>query len=141
MMTYHVRDLFSPIRILHIGYSVKEERRWKMAAVSSRTFIDFSTSPPQSDCSEIRNGFHTGFRLFFTTCTTAQINKTHQLTVCPAITSLIKKMHLLTVLIVCHHRSRKSLIIMNIDPESKLQNQHIHTSVLCASCQPVSVCL
>lgn len=31
------------------------------------TFISFSRSPPQRDCSGIRNGLHVGFRLFFTT--------------------------------------------------------------------------
>lgn len=34
------------------------------------TFMDFSTSPPHSDCIGIRNGFQTGFRVFFTNWTT-----------------------------------------------------------------------
>lgn len=57
-------------------YSIKKEKRNEAVVFSESacTFMDFSTSPPQSDCSEIRKGFHIGFRLFFTTCTTAQNN-------------------------------------------------------------------
>lgn len=41
------------------------------------TFIDFSTSPPQSACNGTRNRFHVGFRLYFTTCTVPHIQKEH----------------------------------------------------------------
>lgn len=39
------------------------------------TFIGFSTSPPDSDCSGILNGFHVGFKLFLTTYMLARNKK------------------------------------------------------------------
>lgn len=41
------------------------------------TFIGLSMSPPQSDCSGIRKGFHVGFKLLFTTWEHSHKHHTH----------------------------------------------------------------
>lgn len=53
----------------------KKETSIRYVCMSLRTLIGFSTSPAQRDWIGIWNGLQTGFKLFFTTCTTTQIQK------------------------------------------------------------------